>query len=72
MAFVLLQQMTPQVTHQRIHIGVTIAQGFDSLDAITDGGMIATAVIAPNGLGAPVANMLRQVHGNLAIKASRL
>jgi hypothetical protein len=64
--------MTPQVTHQRIHIRITLAKGFDSLDAITDGGMIATVVIASNVLGAPVADILRQVHGNLAIKASRL
>ncbi len=36
-ATVLLKQITPQLTHQAVHIGITVPHCFDSLDPVADG-----------------------------------
>jgi hypothetical protein len=61
-----------QLGEKCIDIGITLAQGFNALNTVANCRMITTIVKAANDRGGPPTDVLCEIHGHLAIKASRL
>jgi hypothetical protein len=61
-----------EIGDKRIDISVGLPECLDSLNAVTNRRVVATAIKAPDDCGTPAANMFGQVPSNLPIKASGL